>query len=126
MNSHICNKKKPDLVFGCGGDRDKSKRILMGRIANIFCNKIYITDDNPRKESAKIIRKTILAGCKKGIEIEGRKEAIKKAIYNLKSNSTLIIAGKGHEKNQVFFDKVVPFDDIKIAKFFINKINKDV
>ena len=73
----------------------------MGSIANKYANKVYITDDNPRNESPKKIRRTILSKCNKGVEISDRKEAIKLAIKELEKNKILIIAGKGHEKIQV-------------------------
>ena len=123
LKSNTMNKKKPDLVFGCGGDRDISKRKTMGTIASKYASSVYITDDNPRSENPKIIRKTIFSKCKKAIEIGDRKEAIKQAINNLKEKSILIIAGKGHEKKQIFKNKVLSFNDVKIAKLFIKKIN---
>ena len=125
LKSNVYMKKKPDLVFGCGGNRDKSKRIIMGQIANRFANNIYITDDNPRNEDPSIIRKTILSKCKRAKEIPNRRKAIKEGIDNLTANSILIIAGKGHEKKQIFLNKTVLFDDVKVAKICINKINSD-
>ena len=114
--------KKPDLVFGCGGNRDKSKRALMGKIANKFANNIYITDDNPRNENPEEIRNSIFSECSKALIIPDRKIAINKAIENLRPNSKLIIAGKGHEKIQIFSDKTIKFDDVHIAKKIIEKI----
>ncbi|MBS56368.1 MAG: hypothetical protein CMP16_00665 [Rickettsiales bacterium] len=116
------NNKKPSLVFGCGGDRDKEKRKLMGQIANSFASKVYVTDDNPRNETPSSIRKAILKYCKKGEEIANRKNAIKKSIQNLKNNSILIISGKGHEKYQIIKNKYLKFDDAKTVKQIINKI----
>tara|TARA_B100000029_G_C17573270_1_gene957365 strand:- start:314 stop:1753 length:1440 start_codon:yes stop_codon:yes gene_type:complete len=124
LKLNMFKRKKPDLVFGCGGDRDKSKRKIMGQIANKFANKIYITDDNPRYEDPKSIRKMLLSICKKAQEIPNRKIAIKKAIENLDTNTTLIIAGKGHEKKQIYKNKILDFDDYKVAKNYINKKNK--
>ena len=123
LKSNTKNKKKPDLVFGCGGDRDRYKRKIMGAIANKYANSVYITDDNPRSENPHIIRKTIFSKCKKASEIGDRKEAIKQAINNLKEKSILIIAGKGHERKQIFNNKVVSFNDVKIAKLFISRAN---
>ena len=68
------------IVFGCGGERDKKKRKIMGKIASKYCRKIFVTDDNPRNEDPKKIRKEILKYCPKGIEISDRKIAIKTAI----------------------------------------------
>jgi MurE/MurF fusion protein len=92
------------IVFGCGGDRDKTKRPMMGRIANQYCDNVYLTDDNPRYEDPKAIRASI----KKNIsqskvnEIPNRATAIKKAIFDLKTGNILIVAGKGHEKIQEY------------------------
>ena len=116
------DNKKPDLVFGCGGNRDKSKRALMGKIASQFANNIYLTDDNPRNENPEKIRNSIFSECKKALIIPDRKIAINKAIENLNPNSKLIIAGKGHEKIQIFSDKTIKFDDVDIAKKIIEKI----
>ena len=77
--------KKITIVFGCGGERDRSKRKSMGKIAKELCDKIYITDDNPRNESSKKIRKEILKYCAKGVEIPDRKKAIKNA--KIKNNT---------------------------------------
>ncbi len=103
-------------MFGCGGDRDKRKRITMGKIANKYASKVYITDDNPRNENAAMIRKTILKNCPDGIEIPGRKKAIITSLKELKINEILIIAGKGHEKVQIIKNKEFKFDDVKIVK----------
>ncbi len=119
----ISNKKsnkKPNLLFGCGGNRDKSKRKEMGIIANKYASKVYITDDNPRNENASKIRKTILKYCPFGIEIPDRKKAIKIALKNLNFNEVLIIAGKGHEKIQIIKNKKLKFDDYAIVKNIIN------
>ena len=102
---------KLSLVFGCGGDRDKSKRPLMGKVANEISDKVYVTDDNPRKESAKKIRSEIILGCPKAIEIQDRYLAIKKAINNSDNNEILLIAGKGHEDYQIIGEKIYKFSD---------------
>ena len=98
-------------VFGCGGDRDKKKRPLMGKIANSLADKIYITDDNPRYESAKKIRKEIISHCPKAIEIKSRYLAIKTAINNCEEGENLLIAGKGHEDYQIIGKKIYKFSD---------------
>ena len=99
--------RKINLVFGCGGERDKPKRKLMGKIADKYCNKIYLTDDNPRSEDPKKIRKDIKSNISKNklLEIPSRKRAIKSAILNIKSNEVVIIAGKGHEVFQEYKSK---------------------
>ena len=121
------------LVFGCGGERDIKKRFRMGKIAKKYCRKIFVTDDNPRKEDPKKIRKAILRGCKNsGIEIGNRKKAIEVAVNELKSNQILLVSGKGHETSQDYGDKIIKFSDKKIIKkiarkrnFFIKKNIKD-
>ena len=122
--SKTYNNKKPNVVFGCGGDRDKGKRGKMGRIANLYANRIYITDDNPRFEDSSKIRQSILKYCRThALEIPDRKKAIINAINDLKKNETLIIAGKGHESYQIIKDISYPFDDYKVAiKFFKKKL----
>ena len=112
------------LVFGCGGNRDKKKRPLMAKIANETCEKIYITDDNPRNESPKKIRGELSKNISKDklFNIGSRKLAIKKAIQNAKSNETILIAGKGHEKKQIYKNKILNISDKEIIK----KINVKV
>ncbi len=121
LKSYTYNNKKPVLLFGCGGDRDKTKRKLMGEIANKLSSVTYITDDNPRNENPAKIRKKILAHCPKAIEIPDRKKAIIKAIKELNKNEILIIAGKGHENYQIIKNKKYKFDDYKFAKRIVNR-----
>ncbi len=99
--------KKINLVFGCGGERDIPKRAIMGKIANIYCKKVYLTDDNPRRENPKIIRNQvkIKINKKKLIEIPSRKLAIDIAIKNAKSDEIVVVAGKGHETYQEYKNK---------------------
>ena len=113
-------KIKPAIVFGCGGDRDKSKRKSMALIANKYAGKIYITDDNPRNENPSEIRKNIIKHCPRATEVSDRKKAIKIAIKELKMNEILIVAGKGHEKFQVLKNKTIKFDDFKVVKQLLN------
>ena len=96
--------KSISIVFGCGGNRDKTKRPLMGKIANKYCDRIYLTDDNPRYENPKTIRDSIKKNMKKSktYEISNRTIAISKAISDLKTGDILIVAGKGHEKIQEY------------------------
>ena len=92
------------VVFGCGGNRDKAKRPMMGKIANQYCDRIYLTDDNPRYENPKTIRNSIKKNINKSkiYEISSRANAIKKAIFDLKTGDILVVAGKGHEKIQEY------------------------
>lgn len=103
-------------VFGCGGDRDATKRPIMGRIAATLADSVFVTDDNPRTEDAAKIRQAILAECPNAIEIGNRREAIAVAIKLLDSGDVLVIAGKGHEKGQIIGTAVEPFDDVEEAK----------
>ena len=115
-------KKEIIIVFGCGGERDKKKRFTMGKIAKKYCRKVFITDDNPRNEDPKIIRNSILKGCKKfGVNIGNRKRAIETAIKELESNEILLVAGKGHEKTQDYGNKIINFSDKKTIKEIIQK-----
>ena len=115
------NKIKPNILFGCGGNRDHNKRAKMGYIANKYANKVYITDDNPRNEKPELIRNNIIRSCSRAIEIPDRKKAIFYAVSNLKINEILIIAGKGHEKYQVINSSKIKFDDVKITKLALKK-----
>ncbi len=108
-------KSKLILVFGAGGERDKDKRKPMGAIANKYCDLIYVTDDNPRHENAASIRKQIVQGCQSAIEIEDRSEAITIAINNANFGDIVIIAGKGHEQEQIVKDNRFPFNDFEQA-----------
>lgn len=105
------------IVFGCGGDRDREKRPIMGAIASKYADLTIVTDDNPRSENPISIRAAILASCPNAVEIGDRKQAIAYAIENITSpNDAVLIAGKGHETYQIVGDKVVDFDDFEIAK----------
>jgi UDP-N-acetylmuramyl-tripeptide synthetase len=111
--------KKVDVVFGCGGDRDKGKRYKMGEIADQFASKIYLTNDNPRSENPTSIIKQIKKGCSRSKIILDRKMAIKSAISNLNTDSILLIAGKGHENYQIINNQKKYFSDQKVSKFFL-------
>jgi len=114
------------LVFGCGGDRDRSKRPKMGKIASRFADIIYLTDDNPRNENAKKIRNEIRKGISNKYikEIPNRKIAINDCIHDLCSGDIAIIAGKGHEKTQNYNGKNFLFSDRKEILNSINLKNK--
>ena len=92
------------LVFGCGGDRDFKKRPLMAKIASANCKKIYVTDDNPRNENPKKIREKLVKNIKnkKCFNIGNRNKAIKTAILKAEPNETILVAGKGHEVEQIY------------------------
>ena len=119
LKSYTNKSFKPSLVFGCGGERDKSKRKKMSVIANKYAKKVYLTDDNPRNENANLIRKTLKKYCQKARDISNRRLAIQTAISEMHQEDILIIAGKGHEKYQIIKNKNYLFDDFKVAKDFI-------
>ena len=104
-------KNKLHVVFGCGGDRDKGKRPLMGKAACEFADDVIVTDDNPRSENPAQIRKEALAGCPRAKEIGDRAEAIHAGTAALGSGDALVIAGKGHESGQIVGLETRPFLD---------------
>ena len=119
------------LVFSCGGDRDKHKRIKMGAVATKYADMIYLTTDNPRSEDPAYINSQIAAGfisTQKYEMILDRAEAIEKAILSAKEGDTIVIAGKGHETTQTFKDKEIYFSDYEcvqsvLAKSLKNKVD---
>ena len=122
----ITFSSKISLVFGCGGDRDFKKRPLMAKIAKSFCNKIYVTDDNPRNENPYKIRKQICSFLKGSnyFNIENRAKAINQAIVDANPNDIVLVAGKGHEEVQDYGNKIVSLSDKKIIKeLYIPKNN---
>ena len=115
-----CRDLRPNrliLVFGCGGNRDKTKRGLMGAVADQFADHTILTSDNPRKEDPEAIVRDIEAGFKRKSyeKIVDRKEAISRAIALAQTKDIVLIAGKGHEKYQEFGDYTIPFDDVDVA-----------
>jgi UDP-N-acetylmuramoyl-L-alanyl-D-glutamate--2,6-diaminopimelate ligase len=109
LRPHTANRLH--VVFGCGGDRDKGKRPLMGAIAARLADDVIVTDDNPRSEDAAVIRSEILAAAPGAREIGDRAEAIRTAVVDLKTGDVLILAGKGHETGQYVKGEVFPFSD---------------
>jgi UDP-N-acetylmuramoyl-L-alanyl-D-glutamate--2,6-diaminopimelate ligase len=103
-------------VFGAGGDRDRGKRPEMGAVAAELSDRVIVTDDNPRSEDAAAIRKDVLAGAPSATEIGGRREAIAAAIGEAGAGDIVLLAGKGHEQGQIVGDKVLPFDDVSVAR----------
>jgi len=121
MRPYIASNKgaKLGVIFGCGGNRDKGKRPIMGDIAQRLADWVIVTDDNPRNERPDEIRAEILAGCKDRSnvdEIGDRAKAIAEGISRLGTRDIVIIAGKGHEPGQIVGDKVLPFDDAEEAR----------
>ena len=116
-------------VVGCGGDRDKSKRPVMGHIASEMSNQAIFTSDNPRTESPDVIIEEMEAGVepqnvKKILAIENRKQAIKTACKLASANDIILVAGKGHENYQETNGKRIDFDDFKEVKAALNSLNK--
>lgn len=103
-------------VFGCGGDRDKGKRAIMGGIASEKADVVIVTDDNPRTEDAGSIRAEILAGAPGAREIGDRKAAIAAAVGMAGAGDVVVIAGKGHETGQIVGHTVLPFSDHEVAR----------
>ena len=107
---------KLSVVFGCGGNRDQSKRHLMGEVAAELADELIITDDNPRHEDPAAIRADIIKACPEADEISPRDLAIKTAIDRLGPDDGLLIAGKGHETVQMIGHETLPFDDAAVAR----------
>ncbi|HLT22635.1 MAG TPA: UDP-N-acetylmuramoyl-L-alanyl-D-glutamate--2,6-diaminopimelate ligase [Bacteriovoracaceae bacterium] len=109
------------LLFGCGGDRDRSKREVMGRIAHEMADYIYLTSDNPRSEDPELIIKDIAAGIStKNLEmITERPSAVRKALAELKAKEVLLLAGKGHENYILKMGVKHPYSDIEEVESFI-------
>jgi len=104
------------VVFGAGGDRDRGKRPLMGEVATRLADHVIVTDDNPRSEDPAAIRREVLAGAPGAVEIGGRREAIAAAIAEAGPNDIVLLAGKGHEQGQIVGDRILPFDDVQVAR----------
>ena len=111
------------VVFGAGGDRDRSKRALMGKVATSLATRVYITSDNPRNENPEAIVNDILGGIdlkdKVVVELD-RKKAIKMAIDDQDENQVVVILGKGDESYQIIYDTKFPFDDREVVREILN------
>ena len=120
-NARKLDPKRLIVLFGCGGDRDHSKRPQMCKAACQEADVIIVTDDNSRTEDPAKIRQEIMVNCdlKKAIEIAGRKDAIEKSLQMLKKGDIIILAGKGHEKHQSIDGRKIAFDEGRIVKKFI-------
>lgn len=111
-------KNRVFTIFGCGGDRDKSKRSIMGNIATYYSDKVIITNDNPRTENEDDIIADIVSGIKVNNyeTIKNRKDAIIKGVSYLDKNDILLILGKGHENYQIIGDEKKHFSDLEVLK----------
>jgi UDP-N-acetylmuramoyl-L-alanyl-D-glutamate--2,6-diaminopimelate ligase len=116
-------------VFGCGGDRDRAKRPVMGEIATRLADLTLVTDDNPRSEEPGAIRAEIVRGIpadrRNWIEVrDGRHAAIERGMASLRSkDDLLLIAGKGHETGQTIKGVTHPFDDAEVAREFAEAVS---
>lgn len=114
----LCHGKLK-VVFGCGGDRDRSKRPVMAQTVELYADELFITSDNPRSEAPEKIIEEILLGLQrvKSFRVEAdRRKAIEMALKNLEPQDVVVIAGKGHEKYQQIGDKRLEFDDVQVAR----------
>ncbi|GAA6190427.1 UDP-N-acetylmuramoyl-L-alanyl-D-glutamate--2,6-diaminopimelate ligase [Phaeobacter sp. NW0010-22] len=102
-------------IVGAGGDRDATKRPLMGQAAADNADVVFVTDDNPRSEDPSLIRTAVMAGAPEATEVGDRAEAILRGVDALQPGDALLIAGKGHETGQIVGDDVLPFDDVEQA-----------
>ena len=114
------------VVFGCGGDRDRSKRPLMGEIASRLADVVVVTSDNPRTEDPAAIVDSIVAGATRPVELVelDREAAIAAAIDRARPGDTVVIAGKGHETTQIIGDQVLAFDDAEVATRLIGELDR--
>jgi UDP-N-acetylmuramoyl-L-alanyl-D-glutamate--2,6-diaminopimelate ligase len=110
-------------VFGCGGDRDRGKRPLMGEIAWRLADAVIVTSDNPRSEDPQAIIDEILAGVPGPVQVEpDRAAAIARALEEAREGDVVVIAGKGHEQGQEFEDRTIPFDDRDVAREALRRL----
>ena len=109
------------LVFGCGGDRDPGKRPLMGRVAAELADSVIVTDDNPRNEDPATIRRAVLDACPGAIEEGDRAAAIRAGVEGLSQGDVLVVAGKGHEREQIVAGGTLAFDDAEEVRAAIGE-----
>lgn len=121
-------KGRKVLLFGCGGDRDRAKRPVMGEIAGKMADFVIVTSDNPRTEDPIKIIEDILVGLQKTnveyVVIPDRYEAIKYAIQNARENDFIVLAGKGHETYQILRDKTIHFDEREVVKSILEELKR--
>lgn len=122
----IYPNKKLIVLFGCGGDRDKSKRSLMGKISDTLADIVIVTSDNPRTEDPENIISDILEGIQKNKPhiIVDRKTALEEACKLLDEESVLVVAGKGHEEYQIIGTDKIDFSDHSLVRNFLNDFTK--
>jgi UDP-N-acetylmuramoyl-L-alanyl-D-glutamate--2,6-diaminopimelate ligase len=118
------------VVFGCGGDRDRAKRPLMGEVAGSLSDLAVLTSDNPRTEDPIRIMNDAIVGLQRAIkpyltEVD-RRMAIQKALTEAGEGDVVLIAGKGHETYQVLKDEIIPFDDREVARQLLREMGQGV
>jgi len=123
LRPHVAGRLR--LVFGAGGDRDAGKRPLMGAAAIANADDVIVTDDNPRGEDPVVIRAAIMAQAPGATEIGDRRAAIRAAIAASGPGDVVLIAGKGHETGQIIGDRVLPFDDVVVAREVADAIGRE-
>ena len=119
-------EKEVLVVFGAGGDRDRTKRPLMGRVASMYAKKLYITSDNPRFEDPDTIIEEILAGVSDNSKVFvdiNRRTAISQALHDRTGDEVVLILGKGDETSQIIYDQHLPFDDRSVAREILAQID---
>lgn len=113
------------VVFGCGGDRDATKREPMGEAAGRLADRVIVTDDNPRSENPEQIAAAVLRGVRRvagsGERIAGRRRALAHAIASARPGEILVVAGRGAETQQIFADRVVAFDDREVVRMLLHR-----
>jgi UDP-N-acetylmuramoyl-L-alanyl-D-glutamate--2,6-diaminopimelate ligase len=124
MRPHVMGKLV--AIIGAGGDRDATKRPLMGQAAAQNADVVFVTDDNPRSEDPATIRATVMEGCPEAINVGDRAEAILRGVDALGPGDALLIAGKGHESGQIIGDDVLPFDDVEQASVSVGALDGDL
>ena len=126
--SHVLEALRPFAtgrlvcVFGCGGDRDRVKRPIMGAIAVEKADVVIVTDDNPRSENPAAIRAQIIAAAPGAREIGDRAQAIRTAVRELSAGDVLVVAGKGHETGQIIGERTLPFSDHEAVRAAIAEL----
>lgn len=122
-------KKRIIVVFGCGGDRDRTKRPIMGKLAATYGDIVIATSDNPRSEDPDVILAEVEIGIKDGLrlgkiyeKISDRRQAIARALHLAAKDDIVIVAGKGHEDYQILSDRTISFDDKEVVKEIIKEM----